>query len=771
MADSYAEKLLDNQKLQRFVAGRLGVADEGRFANETARNWAEKNKYEDSAEDTLRHILLGGLLQNVRGEGIGRIGKGIAGKWVDLREGTDKESLIDIDNNNFGKALRQQLIGNEDTSVESFVAEAKKVVTNLVKNINVQDIKGISPRLSTAGEDFRRLSPGALGGSIKFQKGGTRNMSANYNEWFGIDQMLREMWSKTKTDEEREAIANRIKENDEWRESGYRIEPKQKVKGPYKNVFERERLNRLKSEGEPDITHLDRAAEREGDSFAQGGDILSSDDQMDVLGLVEESNDVDPVSGNEIPLGATAEGVRDDQVAALSAGEFVIPDYAVRYHGLDFYMDSLQVAKEGLSQMDQMGMTGKPDEATMSDDTPLPTTGTGIDELEKLSSVNQKPEIVANRGAAILSGPVLNYANGGAVPAQAGGLQQVGLLNQPMAQQQASYIPTVNYANVAPATITDSMLQAPSTTSAGTTQAYPPIARPITQPVPEASPREIGPTPYEDYGPPTQIKAYRNPETGHVVYIPETFYGDPLQQPPAGYERVDQVTTPVTPPVTPPISPTPKPIDETEQMLKMEAEAEADTAQREEEQKAWIEERVNAVNAALAGDPTGAYMEAEGDTFNVDKKYGMFINGEFITDARILKDHAHRGRRGVITNAEGFKNAIDGIIKSAQNLSIPAVIFNALKKTKGEIADDGEVDPTTARAETARRKAIAEEQIAGRIERMGQKKAKEAITQSKKEEEALKRDMAVPYSDGGLVKKPTRKRTRKKNGKGLAKSK
>ena len=64
--------------------------------------------------------------------------------------------------------------------------------------------------------------------------------------------------------------------------------------------------------------------------------------QMELAGLVSEPTDVDPVSGNDIPVGATAEGVRDDQTASISPGEFVIPDYAVRYHGLDFYVDSLQ---------------------------------------------------------------------------------------------------------------------------------------------------------------------------------------------------------------------------------------------------------------------------------------------------------------------------------------------------------------------------------------------------------------------------------------------
>ena len=103
--------------------------------------------------------------------------------------------------------------------------------------------------------------------------------------------------------------------------------------------------------------------------------------QMEMAGLVSEPTDVDPVSGNEIPVGATAEGVRDDQTAAISPGEFVIPDYAVRYHGLDFYVGSLQKAQQGLGQMEDMGLVGNPDAQTIPEETPLPTMDTGEVEL------------------------------------------------------------------------------------------------------------------------------------------------------------------------------------------------------------------------------------------------------------------------------------------------------------------------------------------------------------------------------------------------------
>ena len=312
---SYIEEIRDDQKLQGLVAQALGVKDESDFAIKVSDDWAKENKYEDNASDTLRHIILGGLMQSVPGEGIGRIGKGIARKFINYgpvvggqnfgREGTDKESLIDIANNDFGRVLRQQLVDKENTSVENFVDAAKNVVTNLLNNKRIE-VEGLSPELSTAGQRPRlnphialggrlgpRLSPGALGGkSTKFQKGGA-------------------------------------------------------------NMAETEEL------------YDDMGA------------------QMELAGLVSEPTDKDPVSGNDIPLGATAEGVRDDQTAAISPGEFVIPDYAVRFHGLDFYVESLQKAQQGLQQMEGMGLVGNPDDQTIPDEAPLPvmSDATGNEEM------------------------------------------------------------------------------------------------------------------------------------------------------------------------------------------------------------------------------------------------------------------------------------------------------------------------------------------------------------------------------------------------------
>jgi hypothetical protein len=63
----------------------------------------------------------------------------------------------------------------------------------------------------------------------------------------------------------------------------------------------------------------------------------------------------DPVSGNPIPLGSTAENVRDDIPAALSEGEYVAPADVVRWHGLKTYVEMQQEAKMGLMAMASIG--------------------------------------------------------------------------------------------------------------------------------------------------------------------------------------------------------------------------------------------------------------------------------------------------------------------------------------------------------------------------------------------------------------------------------
>ena len=66
----------------------------------------------------------------------------------------------------------------------------------------------------------------------------------------------------------------------------------------------------------------------------------------------------DPVSGNDIPLGSTAENVRDDIPTNLSEGEIVVPADVVNYHGVKLFEDLRAEAKMGFRQMEDDGRIG-----------------------------------------------------------------------------------------------------------------------------------------------------------------------------------------------------------------------------------------------------------------------------------------------------------------------------------------------------------------------------------------------------------------------------
>ncbi len=98
------------------------------------------------------------------------------------------------------------------------------------------------------------------------------------------------------------------------------------------------------------------------------------EEQMELFnegGLKDEGGSVDPVSGNDVPIGSTKKEVRDDIPAMLSEGEFVFPADVTRFIGLEKLMQQRQDAKMGLKQMEAMGQMGNSEEATIPDDMPF----------------------------------------------------------------------------------------------------------------------------------------------------------------------------------------------------------------------------------------------------------------------------------------------------------------------------------------------------------------------------------------------------------------
>jgi len=125
----------------------------------------------------------------------------------------------------------------------------------------------------------------------------------------------------------------------------------------------------------------------------------------------EKGGEVDPVSGNPVPLGSTEKEVRDDQPAMLSEGEMVVPADVVRYFGVEFFMKLRDEAKMGFKKMEAMGQFGTDEGQTLPDDTLFNAGGPPftIEDIEVVEPDDVEEEALeANVGAFVQGGQEAN---------------------------------------------------------------------------------------------------------------------------------------------------------------------------------------------------------------------------------------------------------------------------------------------------------------------------------------------------------------------------
>jgi len=79
---------------------------------------------------------------------------------------------------------------------------------------------------------------------------------------------------------------------------------------------------------------------------------------MNTGGIMMPEEDTDPVSGNPIPVGSSAENVRDDIPAMLSQDEYVLPAHVVKWHGLKTITEMQSAAECGLMMLHADGLIG-----------------------------------------------------------------------------------------------------------------------------------------------------------------------------------------------------------------------------------------------------------------------------------------------------------------------------------------------------------------------------------------------------------------------------
>lgn len=143
-------------------------------------------------------------------------------------------------------------------------------------------------------------------------------------------------------------------------------------------ILDRDEVKKLNAEaGVEDLPTEAELREKLGKGFASGGLVgadmyqgvddyqmaemgagMKEDQTQMAFALGGSVEEVDPVSGNEVPTGSLPEEVRDDIDAKLSEGEYVVPADVVRYYGVKFFEDLRSQAKMGFEDMAANGRIG-----------------------------------------------------------------------------------------------------------------------------------------------------------------------------------------------------------------------------------------------------------------------------------------------------------------------------------------------------------------------------------------------------------------------------
>jgi hypothetical protein len=236
-------------------------------------------------------------------------------------------------------------------------------------------------------------------------------------------------------------------------------------------------------------------------NFNEGGTTMKMKKQMSLFqegGLEQDGGTVDPVSGNEVPVGSSQEEVRDDIDAKLSEGEFVFPADVVRYIGLEKLMQLRQEAKAGLKKMEAMGQMGNSEEATLPDDIPFSPEDIMVEDDD-----GNEGELEMQVGGVVPPNQQGVYYQPSQVGSQFNIAPQQGQAFQPMPiapmpQQQTGYMPSF-----------------------------------VGQPMPPQQQY----TDFQTFVPELQDyvnQTYVNEETGETLIIPH-LNGKPIYPPPAGF--------------------------------------------------------------------------------------------------------------------------------------------------------------------------------------------------------------------------------------------
>jgi len=335
-----------------------GTADAVNDSLSISRGTANKFNFtdDDRTEDTLRHILLGGLAtvgeedsvlgaKNFLGTGLG---SKVASSLIDAREGSKEnrsaESEIDLNNNAFGRALRKAYPNREE-----FIQKAIDISNAMYAGDTPENIDDLSPMLSYGATPVPQK---AEGGIMMAQQG-------------KMPLPMEEATSAPQGGGPKAA-------NPAAQPAGLGAPtgaPAPAGSSDPRDAAFKEVSQELQKRSAPTPAPIPKTVPQmaspvpptgsttpteEIPMLAKGG--MPDDGGMSVMiGLGAPPADYEEAAEGNPPPGATKEEVADDQLVLLSEGELVVPANVVRYHGLGAYEGMRRDALMGLQDMETNG--------------------------------------------------------------------------------------------------------------------------------------------------------------------------------------------------------------------------------------------------------------------------------------------------------------------------------------------------------------------------------------------------------------------------------
>ena len=339
--------------LFKLIGDDDGIMDAYNISREVAENLEFKD--EDATEDTLRHILLGGLVESK----IGQV-------TISKREGNDPESKIDHNNNLYGKALREKYPDRQEF-INAAIATAISVGEN--NSENVEKLKDISPQLSYGSKGFTGPMPLMSGEKVPTRPDNivepdpmksTDDYTVTQKKGGALMAQQGMMPMRAATS----APTGGGPKNAQGAKQNTTV-PKpvgRPTKPPASSdprdiaIAEVEgELAKEKALGAPTPTQAKKGTVKIDEELKKGTKPEESTGMAVMIGLGAPDMDYQDAAEGDPPPGATKEEVADDQMVLMSEGELVVPANVVRFHGLATYEGMRREALAGLQDMESDG--------------------------------------------------------------------------------------------------------------------------------------------------------------------------------------------------------------------------------------------------------------------------------------------------------------------------------------------------------------------------------------------------------------------------------